>query len=191
MLVSQRPACLTFLHPLPVTVLWGVGARTAEPLHRLGRTHDRRSGRDSARVLRRAVGVAAADHLAELAAGHDARAVAVDEVEKSISADRTTDTDLTESARSSGSCLRLADEVGRRLRARSMVARTVGIKIRFADFRTVTRVRTLPGWIDSSRLIHETALELYAGLGLDRPRIRLVGVKAEGLRSGAETAAAT
>jgi DNA polymerase-4 len=72
--------------------------------------------------------------------------------------------------------------VARRLRSRGLVARTVGIKIRFADFRTVTRVRTLPEWVDSAAALHETAIGLYAGLDLDRPRIRLVGVKAEGLQ---------
>ena len=182
MLVVPAGRVLDFLHPLPVTALWGVGERTAESLHRLGiRTVGDLAG-TPADALRRAVGVAAAEHLAALAQGIDPRQVEPDEVEKSISADRTLDEDLTDEAEVCRELLRLAEEVGSRVRARGFAARTVGIKIRFADFRTVTRVRTLPGWTDSTGEIYETAVELYRGLDLDRPRIRLVGVKCEGLR---------
>jgi DNA polymerase-4 len=82
----------------------------------------------------------------------------------------------------------LSEEVAARLRARKFAARTVGIKVRFADFRTVTRVRTLPGWRDSTKDIFETAVDLYRGLRLDQPRIRLVGVKCENLRAIASVA---
>jgi DNA polymerase-4 len=174
---------LDFLHPLPVTALWGVGDKTAESLHRLGiRTVGDLAG-TPADALRRAVGSATANHLAALAQGIDPRPVEPDEVEKSISADRTLDTDLTEEADVRRELLRLAEEVGARVRARRFAARTVGIKIRFADFRTVTRVRTLPGWTDATEEIYATAVELYRSLHLDRPRIRLVGVKCEGLRA--------
>jgi DNA polymerase IV len=69
------------------------------------------------------------------------------------------------------------------VRERGWLARTVGIKIRFADFTTVTRVRTLPAWTDNTATIYETAGELYDSLALDRPRVRLVGVKCENLRA--------
>jgi DNA polymerase-4 len=62
----------------------------------------------------------------------------------------------------------------------------VGIKIRFADFRTITRVRTLSSWTDSTAVVYDAAADLYRGLRLDQPRIRLVGVKCENLRSAAE-----
>jgi DNA polymerase-4 len=182
LLLVATGAVLEFLHPLPVTVLWGVGQRTGEQLHRLGLRTIGDLAAIPVEVLHRSVGAAVAEHLAALARGHDPRPVDPVDVEKSISADHTTDADLTESAQVDGELLRLAGEVARRLRARSLVARTVGIKIRFADFRTVTRVRTLPGWVDSGAAIHQTAADLYRGLRLDRPRIRLVGVKAEGLR---------
>jgi DNA polymerase-4 len=182
LLVVPAARVLDFLHPLPVTALWGVGARTAEPLHRLGV----RTVGDLAAIpidtLRRAVGSAAAEHLAALAQGIDPLPVEPHEVEKSISADRTLDEDLTAEADVRRELLRLAEEVGSRVRARGFAARTVGIKIRFADFRTVTRVRTLPSWTASTGEIYETAVDLFRGLGLDRPRIRLVGVKCESLR---------
>lgn len=187
LLVVPAERTLEFLHPLPVTALWGVGARTAEPLRRLGiRTVADLAGTPLA-TLRRAVGSAVAEHLYELANGRDERPVQVGDVEKSISADRTAETDLVEEADVLRELLRLADEVGRRVRSRELVARTVGIKIRFADFTTLTRVRTLPGWTDSSATIFATASELYRALGLDRPRVRLTGVKAENLRPAATT----
>ncbi|MBN9621157.1 MAG: DNA polymerase IV [Actinobacteria bacterium] len=182
MLVVPAARVLDFLHPLPVSALWGVGARTAEALHRIGI----RSVGDLAGTpvdsLRRAVGGAVAEHLSALAQGVDPRPVQPDEVEKSISADRTLDTDLTAEADVCRELLRLSEEVGSRVRSRGFVARTVGIKIRFADFRTVTRVRTLPAWTATTADIYRTAVELYRGLDLDRPRIRLVGVKCESLR---------
>jgi DNA polymerase-4 len=182
MLVVPAARVFDFLHPLPVTALWGVGERTAESLHRLGIRTVGDLAATPADALRRAVGTAAADHLSALAQGIDPRPVEPDEVEKSISADRTLDEDLTDEADVRRELLRLAEECGSRVRARRFAARTVGIKIRFADFRTVTRVRTLPGWTDATSEIYETAVELYRSLGLDRPRIRLVGVKCEGLR---------
>jgi DNA polymerase-4 len=55
------------------------------------------------------------------------------------------------------------------------------VKLRFADFTTITRSRTLPEHTDVARVVHATALELYTRLGLDRARLRLVGVRLEGL----------
>jgi DNA polymerase-4 len=183
LLVVPAEHVLDFLHPLPVTALWGVGERTAEPLRRLGiRTVGDLAG-TPLDTLRRAVGSAAAEHLSALAHGVDPRPVEPDEVERSISADRTLDVDLTTEADVFRELLRLADEVGNRVRARGFAARTVGIKIRFADFRTVTRVRTLPTWTAATDDIYLTAVDLFRALDLDRPRIRLVGVKCEGLRT--------
>jgi len=186
MLVIPADQVLQFLHPLPVTALWGVGARTADHLHRLGIRTVQDLAQTPPDTLRRAVGAAATEHLSALAQGIDPRPVQPDEVEKSISADRTLDADLTEEADVARELLRMADDVGQRLRGRGFVARTVGIKIRFADFRTVTRVRTLPGWTAGTTEIYDTAVELYQSLRLDRPRIRLVGVKAEGLREAGD-----
>jgi DNA polymerase-4 len=182
MLVVPAARVLEFLHPLPVTALWGVGARTAEPLHRLGVRTVGDLAETPVDTLRRALGTASAEHLSALAHGIDPRAVQPHEVEKSISADRTLDEDLTAEAEVCRELLRLSEEVGSRVRARGFAARTIGIKIRYADFRTVTRVRTLPSWTASTGEIYETAVALYRSLDLDQPRIRLVGVKCEALR---------
>ena len=170
---------LTFLHPLPVGALWGVGERTGEALYRIGIRTVADLAATPLETLRRAVGAAVAEHLFDLANGRDPRPVHPGEIEKSISSDHTVESDLTDEAVVSRELLRLSDEVGKRVRDRGWVARTVGIKIRFADFRTMTRVRTLAHATDSGSVIFDTALELYLGLRLDRPRIRLVGVKCE------------
>jgi DNA polymerase-4 len=183
MLVVASADVLAFLHPLPVTVLWGVGERTAEPLRRLGIRTIGDLAATPLDTLRRAVGVGGADHLAELAAGRDPRSVRAREVEKSVSSDHTADADLTDDAEVERQLLRHAADVCARLRSRELASRTIGIKIRFADFRTVTRVRTLPSWTTSTSVVHAAAVELYRSLRLDQPRIRLVGVKAENLRA--------
>lgn len=182
LLVVPAADVLAFLHPLPVTVLWGVGARTAEQLHRLGIRTVADLAATPLDTLRRAVGVGTAQHLHDLAHGRDPRTVQPGEVEKSISSDRTLDADITDEEDVRRELLRLSSDVARRVRERGWVARTVGIKIRFADFRTVTRVRTLPAWTDETATVFDTAVQLYRGLDLDRPRIRLVGVKCENFR---------
>ena len=180
--VVSKAGVLDFLHPLPVTALWGVGARTAEPLRRLGiRTVGDLAGTPLG-TLRRAVGSATAGHLHDLANGRDDRIVTARPEEKSISTDRTLARDLLSEAEVARELLRGAGEVTDRLRHAGRVARTVGIKIRFADFTTVTRVRTLPEPTDTAATVYAEALALYRTLKLDRPRIRLVGVKVENLR---------
>jgi len=71
--------------------------------------------------------------------------------------------------------------VASQLRSRDLAGRTVAVKIRFADFTTISRSRTLAHPTDVSRDVYATALGLYDALGLDRARLRLVGVRVEGL----------
>jgi DNA polymerase-4 len=184
--VVSRAGMLDFLHPLPVTALWGVGQRTAEPLRRLGIRTVGELAATPLDTLRRAVGSASAAQLHALANGQDERAVNPAQVEKSISTDRTLATDLLTEAEVSRELLRGSGEVAERLRQAHWVARTIGIKIRFADFTTVTRVHTLPEPTDVAAVVYAETVKLYRSLKLDQPRIRLVGVKAENLRPAAE-----
>jgi DNA polymerase-4 len=184
--VVSRDGLFDFLHPLPVTALWGVGQRTAEQLRRLGIRTVGELAATPLETLRRAVGTATGAHLHRLANGIDERPVFHREAEKSISTDRTMLHDLLTETDVARELLRGAGEVAERLRHASRVARTVGIKIRFADFTTLTRVRTLPESTDSSTAIYAASLDLYRSLNLDQPRVRLVGVKVENLRSAGE-----
>ncbi|CAN5606217.1 DNA polymerase IV [soil metagenome] len=184
--VVSRAGLLDFLHPLPVTALWGVGQATAEPLRRLGIRTVGELAETPIGALRRAVGIATANHLHALASGHDDRVVTPRQAEKSISTDRTLLHDLLTETEVAKELLRGAVEVTERLRQANRTARTVGIKIRFADFTTLTRVRTLAEPTDSSKEVYAASLALYRTLSLDRPRIRLVGVKLENLRPNDE-----
>ncbi len=188
LLVVPADRITGFLHPLPVEALWGVGERTAEQLRGLGlRTVGDLAGQPPA-ALRRVLGDAAATHLHELAHGRDPRRVTPDEPDKSIGAEETFDTDVDDHEVVHRELLRLAERTGARLRASGQAGRTVSIKIRFADFSTVTRARTLPAPTDAGHEVYETARALYAGLELDRPRIRLVGVRVEGIAPAGDAA---
>ena len=144
LLVVPVDGVLDFLHPLPVAALWGVGERTADHLTRLGL----RTVGDLAQLpfsaLRRALGEASAQHLHELAWGRDPRRVTPHTPDKSIGAEETFETDLTDHPVVHRELLRLAERTAARLRATGQLGRTVAIKVRFGDFSTLTRSRTLP-----------------------------------------------
>ncbi|WFE41457.1 DNA polymerase IV [Micromonospora sp. WMMD998] len=186
LLVVPAGQVLEFLHPLPVSALWGVGERSADALRRLGLRTVRDLAEAPPGLLRRAVGEASATHLHELAWGRDPRGVSPEQVEKSIGAEVTFDTDVTDPAEIRRALLALADKAGARLRAAGQVGRTVSLKVRFADFRTVSRSRTLAVPTDTAREMFDTAWALWGVLAPREP-VRLVGVRMEGLAVAEET----
>ena len=113
--------------------------------------------------------------------GPDERPVIRQQREKSIGSDETFAYDVDDPVVIHRELLRLADRTAARVRAAGMMGRTVSIKVRFADFTTITRARTLRDPTDVSRDIYATARSLFDALGLQRARIRLVGVRMEGL----------
>jgi DNA polymerase-4 len=185
LLVVPPADVVGFLHPLPVAALWGVGEKTEAVLTRLGLRTVGDIARTPVNTLRRALGPAAAEHLAALAWGRDERHVVPHEPDKSIGAEETFATDVDDPAVVRRELLRLAERAAARLRASHQVGRTVSVKIRFADFTTITRARTLPEPTDVGRQIYETARGLYDALGLERARLRLVGVRVEGISPAA------
>jgi DNA polymerase-4 len=168
---------LTFLHPLPVSALWGVGPKTAESLEQLGL----RTVEDVAKLPRatliRAIGQAAGETLHELAWGRDYREVIPEDVDKSISAAETFAQDLDNPEE----ILRLTQKATARLRDKELFAKTISIKVRFADFTTINRSKTLPLATDSAHETYEVVKDLYKALRIDRARLRLVGVSLENL----------
>jgi DNA polymerase IV len=177
-----------FLHPLPVSALWGVGERTAAQLASLGL---RTVGDGAALPLRGrawSLGDGVAAHLHGLANGQDPRPVVPDEPDRSIGAEETFDADVDDHAVIHRELLRLAEKTAARLRASGQAGRTVSIKVRFADFTTITRARTLPAPTDAGHEVYATARALYDALELDRPRIRLVGVRVEGIAVAGDAA---
>jgi len=181
MLVVPLDQVVAFLHPLPVGALWGVGDRTEEALTRLGLRTVADIAHTPVDTLKRALGEASGSHLFELSWGRDARPVVPEQVEKSIGAEETFARDVDNPNVVRRELLRLSERVAARMRAQSMVGRTVVVKIRFADFTTITRSRTLPERTDVARTLYATARDLYEALGLDRARLRLVGVRVEHL----------
>jgi DNA polymerase-4 len=169
-----------FLDPLPVAALSGVGERSAEALHRLGLRTVGALAQAPVGLLRSAVGTAAADHLHELASGRDPRRVDPELVDKSIGAEVTYDIDVADPDTVRRTLLVLAGRTADRLRAGGQAGRTVSIKIRLADFRTVGRSRTLANPTDVAREIFATAWSLFQALA-PGDRIRLVGVRVTGL----------
>lgn len=201
MLVVPASETVAFLHPLPVSGLWGVGAKSEEALAR----HGLRTIGDVAHTpgasLERWVGVAAAAKLHELAWGRDPRSVTARPEEKSVGHETTFEYDVTDEARLRRELLRMSDLVAVRLRRGGHVARTVVLKLRFGDFTTITRSRTLAEPTNVGRRIYEEVTAAYSAVGASGARaasaegtrgarIRLIGVRAEQLLPGDGSGAA-
>jgi DNA polymerase-4 len=188
LLVVPADRVIEFLHPLEIGALWGVGDKTEEALHRLGLRTVADLAHTPVSTLERALGQAVGRHLWELAWGRDERSVVAHVPDKSIGHEETFGADVDDPEVIRRELLRLSQNVAARMRRRGLAGRTVAIKVRFADFTTITRSRTLAHPTDVTRDVHSTALALYDALGLDRARIRLVGVRVEQLVDGSEVA---
>ena len=181
LLVVPAQEVVAFLHPLPVGALWGVGGKTEDVLRQLGLHTVGDLAHTPLTTLVRALGPATGAHLAALAWGRDERPVVPHEPDRSLGAEHTFATDIDDPAVVARELLRLSERTAARLRATGQVGRTVSIKVRFADFTTITRARTLPEATDVGRLVYDTAMGMYDALGLERARIRLVGVRVEAI----------
>jgi DNA polymerase-4 len=194
LLVVPVERTLEFLHPLPVEALWGVGDKTAEVLRRLGLRFVHDVAQAPVGMLRQALGEAAASHLHDLSWGRDPRAVqGGGRVEKSIGTETTFDADVSDVDVLRRTLLSLSTRVGARLRQAGQAGRTVAIKVRLADFTTLSRSRTLPEPTDVAREIFAAAWALFEALRpgdhlrrrLAEPApfgpVRLLGVRVEGL----------
>lgn len=181
LLVVGADAAPSFLHPLPVDALWGIGEKTATLLGRLGIRTIGELARTSEAILRRVLGEVQARTLLELAAGQDARAVVPFQAPKSVSHEETYPDDLDDRDRILREILSLSHRVAARLRADGYRARTVTLKLRLPSFSTLTRSRTLPRPTDVGADIFHVARDLLLGMPEGRRRFRLIGVAATGL----------
>jgi len=183
LLVIPRSETLAFLRPLPVGALWGVGASTQASLERMGLLTVGDLADAPLHVLQKAVGDASGRKLHELANGRDDRGIVTESREKSIGHENTFGTDVGDLDVLRREFLRLSGRVGERLRKHAMIARTVSIKVRFSDFRTITRSRTLAEPTNVGRRLFEEAWDVFGALNLDvrQTPLRLIGVRAEQL----------
>jgi DNA polymerase IV len=173
-----------FLEPLPARSLWGVGERTVEVLGRLGVWTVGDLARIPPAVLARPLGDQHARDLHALAQGIDDRPVVPYEAPKSVSHEETFDVDLDAEDDLLREALALSHKVAARLREDGYRTRTVVLKVRLANFTTLTRSRTLPAPTDVAADLYQVASELYRGLPGSRRRVRLLGVAATGLVPG-------
>ena len=181
LLVVPEAETLGFLHPQPITALWGVGAASAQRLERLGLRTIGDVADAPLDALSRALGPAAAGHLHALAHGRDPRAVSPERAEKTIGHEVTFERDIADTVVIDRELLRLAERVAERLRAGGWVARTLAIKLRFGDFETITRSQTLPEPTDVAQRIATEARALYAASPVVGRGLRLIGVRASAL----------
>ena len=175
-----------YLHSLPVGALWGVGAKTADVLAKMGIRTVADVAATPVATLKRMLG-ATGEHVHQLSWGIDHRAVTPVRLEKSIGAEETFAVDTADEALLHRELLRLSHRTASRLRSSGMVARTIALKLRFADFSTITRSRTVHTPVDSAQLIYSVALQLLESVGERTMTVRLVGVRAEQLEDAART----
>ena len=181
LLVVPADGLLAFLHPLPVSALWGVGEKSAETLGRLGIRTVGQLARTPPAILERALGQAHGRGLLDLANGVDPRSVVPFEAPKSVSHEETYARDLDDRDEILRELLSLSHRVAARLREDGYRARTVTVKFRLASFTTLTRSRTLPEATDVGPDLFRVAGELFDALPPGRRRFRLLGVAGSGL----------
>lgn len=177
---------VAYLHSLPVNALWGVGAKTAEVLARMGIRTVADVAATPPSALKRLLG-ASGEHVYRLSWGIDPRPVTPVRLEKSIGAEETFAVDTSDDVLLHRELLRLSHRTAERLRSTGVVARTISLKLRYTDFSTITRSRTVHAPVDSAQLIYAVAVQLLESLGPRAMTVRLVGVRAEQLEDAAQT----
>ncbi len=167
--------------PLPVSKLHGIGSQTEGKLERIGvKTIGQLANLSEDQLIKMfgAVGTIMHQH----ANGIDNREIQTDRKIKSISEEITLPKDVYEQKEVLIELLKLAEQVGYRLRKKKLKVWTVTLKIRFADFNTITRARTLYDSIEGDGSIYKTARELFVS-NCGRPPWRLVGLQVSNLDS--------
>jgi len=164
-----------FLAPLPVNALWGVGPKTDEHLHKLGITTIGGLAAFSIEEMTRMFGKSGLD-LSERAKGLDTRPVEVDHTIKSISQEVTFEKDVSDKNELEQTIKRLSAQVGSQLRKQGYTARTIRLKIRWANFETHTRQLSIPMPTDHDSIITGAALDLFRNIWPVGKPVRLIGV---------------
>ncbi len=170
-----------FLDPLPVSRVWGVGKATGKELDRLGISTIAQLRQQSEAVLQDRFGKFGT-HLWRLANGMDDRPVVSDSEAKSISNETTFDSDISNRDTLRAWLMELTEQVCWRLRQHDLFGRTVQIKLRFADFSTITRSHTLPEATQQTKQVWQAVMALFdKAMQSESRRLRLVGVGVSGL----------
>lgn len=175
LLVVEAHQVEAFLGPLPVERLWGVGPKGAQRLRERGIGTIAALRQRSLAWLEREFGDAMGRHLYNLARGIDERPVQPENEALSMSREITFDNDVEDPSLLRSVLAELVADVGRRLRREGLFARTVTLKLRYADFTTLTRRRTIDRPFHDDDRIFALACRLLEELNVRRP-VRLIGV---------------
>ena len=166
---------MEFLRPLPIKKMWGVGKTTHRTLTLMGVETIGDLAEVDPKVLARKFGLGGSQ-LAQLARGLDDRPVIPERAAKSIGAEETLMEDILSPAEAKKELLRLAVRVSRRLRKHAFLCRTVTLKVKYSDFKQVTRAETQSSATDEARDIYQAACRLLEETGVGLRPVRLLGI---------------
>lgn len=166
---------ISFLHPLEVGMLWGVGPVTLEKLHGIGLKTVGDIANIDQRILELALGEGLAQHLGDLSRAIDDRAVEPEREAKSIGSEETFGDDISDLHELRKHLLRMSDNVARRCREDGLTAFTITLKIRYGDFSNISRSRTVAIPVDTSQAVIAVVDELLTEVDV-RVGVRLAGV---------------
>jgi len=170
----------SFLDPLPVSRLWGVGKVTEQQLHALNIHTIAQLRRLPAEKLEQHFGQLG-KHLWHLANGRDDRSVTPEREAKSLSHETTFAQDISDPDVLRSVLFNLTEQVACRIRSQALRGRSVQLKLRFADFHTITRVHSLHRPTDSTHELWNTVSQLFnKAFSNERPAIRLIGMGVSG-----------
>jgi DNA polymerase-4 len=172
---------LGFLHPLPVTRLWGVGDTTREVLAAIGLATIGDVARYPEAALIARLGATTGHHLAALARGEDPRPVIAERAPVTVGHQETFDDDIDDKGELAVILLDQADRVAARLRAHDLRARAVVLIVKYDDFRQITRRTTLDAATSDGGTLARTAIELLGKVAIESRkggRVRLCGIAA-------------
>ncbi|MDX2343833.1 MAG: DNA polymerase IV, partial [Acidimicrobiia bacterium] len=185
LLVVATGSELSFLHPMPVRRLWGVGQATRASLEALAIETIGDLAVVPKTVLVSRLGPSLAEHLSQLANGIDDRQVEAGGGAKSVSVEETYATDLDTDAAIDQALLRLCDRLSSRLRRAGYAGHTVVLKIRFGDFETLTRSMTVADPVERTPALRDASRGLLDRIDRAGRGVRLLGVGVSSLDDAA------
>ncbi len=184
--IVEPDKLLAFLHPLPMTRLWGVGETTRAVLASMGLSTIGDVARYPEKSLIARLGHVTGPHLAALARGEDSREVVPESDPVSIGHQETFDDDHEDKGELAVTLLEQADRVARRLRAADLRARAVVLIVKYDDFRQITRRTTLDSATSDGGVLARTAIGLLDKVAIEPRkggRVRLCGISAQDLEA--------
>lgn len=168
-----------FLHPLPISRLWGAGKQTQKLLLRMGIKTIGDLAIYPEVILNKKLGKLG-DHFYKLAHGIDDREVHTSDGVKSVSNEHTFSQDLKDTEELRKRISALCEKVGHRLRKAGLKGKTIHLKLRYSDFSTITRNKTLPVGSDETSQIYKIIMQLFEQNYIDGRDVRLIGVGVSG-----------